>query len=210
MTARRLFTIVWDFDGTLLPLQPWDSEQELLLARLAGLPAASWKRWYGRCAVEADRRGWRPAAFKRRYLAVLRGAPRELLELVAARLAERIPAADRAAVRELAARGHRQLVASCGTADLSERILEGCGLRSCFEAVHSNRFLFAEGRIAGLRLEVGSGRAKLELVRGLGVDRAGAVAVAVGQGGRRAAGRLPCRFAASSAGVLEVVRSLGG
>ena len=31
-TSFRRFTIVWDFDGTLLPMEPWDSEQELLVA----------------------------------------------------------------------------------------------------------------------------------------------------------------------------------
>ncbi len=227
MTARKRFTIVWDFDGTLLPLAPWDSEQELLLARAAGFPRASWRRLYGRLAVEADRRGWLLSSFKRRYLALMRGTPRGFLDQVAARLARRIAAPDREAVRLLHERGHRQLVASCGTADMSERILALGDLRLCFEAVFGNRFVYQQERIAGMRLEVPSGRAKLEIVKSLGVAPEEAVAVGdgatdrplwkwsavpvlVGRGGLAAAGGLSCRQVASPAGVLEVVRRLGG
>jgi phosphoserine phosphatase len=123
-------------------------------------------------------------------------------------LAGRIAPEDREAVLSLAGRGHRQLVASCGTADMSERILAHCGLRQCFQALFANRFVFDRGRIAGMRLEVCSGRAKLEVVESLGVDPAGAVAV--GRGGRRAAEGLSCHPVASPAGVLDLVRRLGG
>jgi phosphoserine phosphatase len=227
MTARRRFTIIWDFDGTLLPLDPWDSEQELLLSRLDGLPRLSWRRLYGRLAVEADRRGWLLSSFKRRYLALLRGTPRDFLDQVAATLARRIAEPDREAVRRLQERGHHQLVASCGTADLSERILALCGLRSCFAELFGNSFVFQRGRIAGMRLEVTSGRAKLELVQSLGITPGEAVAVgdgatdrplwewsavpvAVGPGARAPAAGLSCRRVASPAGVLELVRRLGG
>ena len=74
MKARRRFTIIYDFDGTLLPFQPWDSEQELLLARLRTPRAPFWRRWYGRLVAEADRRGRLLGSFKRRYLGLVRGA----------------------------------------------------------------------------------------------------------------------------------------
>ncbi len=229
MKARRLFTIIYDFDGTLLPFQPWDSEQELLLSRLRAVRAACWRRLYGRLVAEADRRGWLLGSFKRRYLGLLRGAPEALVDRVAARLARRIPPADRDAVLGLKARGHRLLVASCGTADLSERILARCGLLPCFEAVYANRLVFERGRIAGLRLEVPSGRAKLEIVESLGIRPESAVAVGDGitdlplwqwsavpvvvdRGRRARAGRWPeaWRVVASCAEVLDIVRELGG
>jgi phosphoserine phosphatase len=225
----RRFTIIYDFDGTLLPMQPWDSEQELLLSRLQGLHPASWRRWYGWLVAEGDRRGWLHRSFKRRYQGLLRGTPEAFVDQVAARLAGRIPAEDREAVLALKRRGHRLLVVSCGTADLSERILERCGLRPCFEAVYANRFVIREGRVAGMKLEVPSGRAKLEIVQSLGIDPAGAVAVGDGatdlllwqwsaasvmvdRDGRAPAGRWPPSFrrVASCAAVLDVVRGLGG
>jgi len=227
MTTRRRFTIVYDFDGTLLPLGPWDSEQELLLSRLESVRAAFWRRWYGRLVVEADRRGWQPRSFKRRYLRLLRGTPAGFLDQVALRLAARILPQERDAVLTLARRGHRLLIASCGTADLSERVLAICGILPCFEALFANRFVFQEGRISGMRLEVPSGRAKLEIVKSLGIDPAGTVAVGdgitdqplwqwsavpvvVGRGRRAALGRGTYRVVASCAGVLDLVVSLGG
>jgi phosphoserine phosphatase len=184
--------------------------------------------------AEADRRGRLPRSFKRRYLSLLAGTPEAFVDQVAARLARRIPPEDREAVLRLKARGHRLLVASCGTADLSERILARCGLRACFEAVYANRFVFDQGRIAGLRLEVPSGKAKLELVESLGIAPDGAVAVGDGitdlplwqwsavpvvvDRSGRAPGRFvrarrwpdTWRVVSSCAAVLDIVRRLGG
>ncbi len=228
MKAKRRFSIIYDFDGTLLPFQPWDSEQELLLSRLQAVHAPFWRRWYGWLVAEGDRRGWL-RSFKRRYLGLLRGTPEAFVDRVAAHLAGRIPPEDREAVLSLKSRGHRLIVASCGTADLSERILARCGLLPCFEAVYSNRFVFREGRIAGLRLEVPSGRVKLEIVKSLDIDPAGAVAVGDGitdlplwqwsavpvvvdRSGRTPASRWPetYRLVSSCAAVLDIVRGLGG
>ena len=133
------------------------------------------------------------------------------------------------ALQTLKGRGHRLLVASCGTADLSERILAACGVLSCFERVLSNRFVFRDGLVAGLRLEVPTGTRKRELVESLGVDPAVAVTVGDGatdlplwewsgvpvvvdRGGARHArfGRGSYRVVASTAGVLEIVTGLGG
>jgi phosphoserine phosphatase len=229
MPAPRRFTVIYDFDGTLFPFQPWDSEQELLLSRLRAVRSPFWRRWYGWLVAEGDRRGWLPRSFKRRYLGLLRGTPQAFVDQVAAQLARRIPPRDREAVLRLKARGHRLIVASCGTADLSERILERCGLLPCFEAVYANRFVYERGRISGLRLEVPSGRAKLEIVESLGIEPAGAVAVGDGitdlplwqwsavpvvvdRSGRTPAGRWPgtYRVVASCAAVLDIVRGLGG
>jgi phosphoserine phosphatase len=223
------FTIVYDFDGTLLPFQPWDSEQELLLSWLRLARPPFWRRGYGWLVAEGDRRGWLPGSFKRRYLGLLRGAPEAFVDQVASRLSGRISPRERKAVLRLKARGHRLILASCGTADLSQRILERCGLRPCFEAVYANRFIYDQGRISGLRLEVPSGQAKLEIVKSLGIEPAAAVAVGDGitdlplwrwsavpvvvdRSGRTPAARWPATFrvVGSCAAVLDIVRGLGG
>lgn len=179
--ARR-YTIVFDFDGTLLPSVPWDSEQTLLLAR-AQEPRPRWplhRRLYGRLLALADRRGWLGGGFKMRYARLLRGTPAALIDVVAGRLAGRICEDTRRSLFELRARGHRLLVVSCGTADLSERVLHIAGVLPCFDLLLGNRFLFADGRIAGLRLEVPLPLAKLQAVRAAGLAPESTVAVGDG------------------------------
>jgi phosphoserine phosphatase len=231
MQATRRFTIVYDFDGTLLPMEPWDSEQELLLAWMESRrpPPPAWRRLYFRLVAEGDRRGWLKRSFKWHYLQLLRGAPQGLLDRVARRLAGRIVAEDRDAIVALNSRGHRLIVASCGTADLSERILDACGLLGRFEAVLANRFVFREGRIAGIRLEVPSGLRKRELLESRGIDPSATVSVGDGATdlelwewsavpvvvdrsgvGRSRFGSRPYRFVSSTTGVLEIVTRLGG
>jgi phosphoglycolate phosphatase-like HAD superfamily hydrolase len=73
---------------------------------------------------------------------------------VAQRLAGRIPPETRRTIAALEARGHRLIIASCGTADLSERILDASGVLQCFEAVLGNRFVFTRGVIAGMDMSV--------------------------------------------------------
>ena len=231
MPAMRRFTIVYDFDGTLLPMEPWDSEQTLLMfwleSRRPALPA--WRRLHCRLIVEADRRGWLQGSFKKHYLRFLRGAPQGLLDRVAALLAARIPQEDRSALCSLKSRGHRLILCSCGTADLSERILAACGVLPCFEAVFANRFVFQDGLVSGMRLEVPSGRAKRELLQSLGIDPAGTVSVGDGatdlplwewsavpvvvdrSGAARVRfSRRPYHFVSSSSEVLGIVSRLGG
>lgn len=178
----RAYAVVFDFDGTILPSVPWDSEQTLLLARAAEArsPWALVRRWYARWIALADRRGWLGSGFKGRYTRLLRGCPVDLLDEVASTLALRVPKDTRGCLRELRARGHRLLVASCGTADLSERILRAAGVVHCFEAVVGNRFVFERDRIAGMRLEVPSPAAKLQAVQAMGLDPESTVAVGDG------------------------------
>jgi phosphoserine phosphatase len=227
---RRL-AIVFDFDGTILPAAPWDSEQSLLLARLKSsrlrLPAA--RRMYGRLVAHADRRGWLKSAFKSHYLRLLRGTEIALLDQVAARLAETIPPETRQTLVELRERGHRLIVASCGTADLSERILRASGILHLFEAVLGNRFLFARGAIAGLQVSIPSPQAKLDAVRAAGLLPESTAAVGdgptdlplLGWAGiplflaPRGAGRMPrlgggCSFITSIPQIVDILRRHGG
>jgi phosphoserine phosphatase len=210
-------------------MEPGDSEQELLLSWLESRlpPFPAWRRMYCRLIVEGDRRGWLQGSFKRHYLRFLHGLPEGFLDRVAERLAGRISSEDRDALHTLKSRGHRLLVASCGTADLSERILAACGVLSCFEAVHANRFVFRDGLVAGIRLDVPSGLRKRELVESLGIDPARAVTVGDGatdqplwewsgvpvlveRGGRARPGRGSYRVVSSTAEVLDIVTRLGG
>jgi phosphoserine phosphatase len=178
----RRFAIVLDFDGTILPSTPWDSEQTLLLARMEsgrpGFPLA--RRLYCRLVAYGDRRGWLGSSFKSHYIRLLRGTERELVDEVAVRLADRISSETRRTFAELQERGHRLIIASCGTADLSERILGAAGVLHHFEALLGNRFVFARGKITGMQLSVPSPRAKLQIVRASGLSAESTVVVGDG------------------------------
>ncbi len=178
----RRYAILWDFDGTILPSDPYDSEQTLLLSWAAACPGgpSPARRLFCRLLVRADRKGWIGGSFKTHYLRLLRGSGGELLDEVAGRLARKISPETRQAFSALRERGHRLIVSSCGTADLSERILTASGVRGHFESVQGNRFVFQEGAIAGMRLEVPSPQAKLALARASGLDPARTVVVGDG------------------------------
>jgi len=185
MTGERASTIVWDFDGTILPLAPYDSEQTLLLHCLkhGSENRRPFRRWFIRAIVYADRREWFKISFrlfKRSYLWAVRGSRCDRLEDVAGHLAASITPSDRNAYRRLAADGHRMVVVSCGTADLSERTLARAGVADCFQSVIGNRFRFACGQIAGMNLDVASPADKLAAVRKLGL--VGETTIAVGDG----------------------------
>jgi len=228
---ERRFAIVFDFDGTILPATPWDSEQTLLLARLEGSPRSfpPAKRLYFRFAAYADRKGWLGEYYKRHYLRLLRGTESGLLDRVASLLAERISPETRRTCAALRARGHRLILASCGTLDLAERILRASGILHYFEALLGNRFVFSGGAIAGMSLSLPSAKAKLEAVRTSGLKPESTVAVGDGPtdlpllawagvpvvmaaDGAKWARRLPpsCAFIESLPQILAVLRRHGG
>ena len=51
-------TIIWDFDGTILPSDPYDSEQTLLLYKLAAVEGkmSFFRRMVAKVVIYADRK----------------------------------------------------------------------------------------------------------------------------------------------------------
>ena len=118
-------TIIWDFDGTLLPLAPYDSEQTLMLYKLnETVPRPSCiVRAIARLLIGADRRHMLRKTFKRFYIRLMKGTPAAVMDQIGRRLSDRIPAEDRQTIMRLKSENYRMMVLSCGTADLSERTL---------------------------------------------------------------------------------------
>jgi phosphoserine phosphatase len=149
-------TIIWDFDGTLLPLRPYDSEQTLTLYKLGetvpGPPCVV--RALARFLIGADRRQMLRKTFKRFYIQLMKGTPTAVMDRVGRRLSDRIPPRDRQAIARLKSANYRMTVLSCGTADLSERTLAYAGLGDCFETIAGNRFNISQGLINGMTLHV--------------------------------------------------------
>ena len=165
-------TIVWDFDGTILPLAPFDSEQSLLLHRMnqPQQPFGLLKKAYVKAIIYADRRERLRKTFKMSYTRLLKGVVVTVLDEVCRDLAEKISKADRKVFWKLKADGYDLLVLSCGTADLSERVLRFAGLIDCFSRIEGNRFQFEDDRIAGMQLRLPNPEDKLNMIKKLNLS----------------------------------------
>ena len=146
------YSIIWDFDGTLLPNDPHDSEQSLMLFKLnetgANIPVVV--HAIAHIMIYADRKECLRRMFKRFYVWFMQGTPINTLDKVSERLAAKISTADRQTIIALKKQGYRMMVLSCGTADLGERVLKMAGLADCFDAIEGNRFTFENNCITGM------------------------------------------------------------
>lgn len=176
-------TIIWDFDGTLLPLDPYDSEQSLLRFQMGQAPGAFplHRTLAARAIIYADRKEWLPGIrFKRPYVWLLKGTPIDALDTVARRLARKIPKPDRLAVRRLARKGYDMRIISCGTADLSRRVLDFAGLTDCFGSIMANEFQMENDRITGMEFTVLAPADKVSCLKAADIDPRTCVAVGDG------------------------------
>jgi len=162
-------TIIWDFDGTILPMAPFDSEQSLLVYRMSQTenPFSWFKKGYARVIIYADRREWFRKTFKKAYVRLLKGTSSSTLDEVCGNIAHKISTADRSFLRKLKDTGYDMIVLSCGTADLSERVLKVAGLKDCFRLIEGNRFRFSADRIAGMDFHIPDPSDKLDRVKNL-------------------------------------------
>ena len=175
-------TIIWDFDGTLLPLAPYDSEQTLMLYKLnETVPRPPYiVRAIARLLIWADRRQMLRQTFKRFYIRLMKGTPIAAMDQIGKRLADRISFQDRQALARLKSENYRMVVLSCGTADLSERILTHAGLGDCFESIAANRFNISKGLINGMRLHLANPLDKVTWLKKMGICADDAIAVGDG------------------------------
>lgn len=187
--------LIWDFDGTVLPSTPYDSEQTLLMSMIGASPASTCdcrtpaaadrrvspiRRFLTPWIVGADQKELGRTLF-RSYLGwFIKGTPVATLDEVCLRLAERISSADRQALHTLSDLGLEMWIVSCGTADLSERVIRMAGLERCFSLVEGNRFVIEAGRVVGVISRVPDPQTKLSLVKARGL--APAEVAAVGDG----------------------------
>jgi phosphoserine phosphatase len=178
----KLHTIIWDFDGTILPATPYDSEQTLLrhILKESGENVSFFKRVIATAVIYADMKEWLGASFKKYYIWILQRTRSESLDRVAKNLAPKICNADRKAFVRLKRDGHRMMVFSCGTIDLIERTLRLAEIYDCFDSIYGNRFRFLNDRIVGMDLNVLNPKDKLKLVNDQGISSEQTVVVGDG------------------------------
>jgi len=102
-------TIIWDFDGTLLPLAPYDSEQTLMLYKLdetAPRPPV-FVRAIARLLIGADRRQILRKTLKRFYIRLMKGTPAAVTDHVGERLSDKISLKDRQTISRLKSENYR-------------------------------------------------------------------------------------------------------
>jgi len=175
-------TIIWDFDGTLLPLAPFDSEQTLMLFKLdetAPRPPV-FVRAIARLLIGADRRQMLRRTFKRFYIQLMKGTPLAAIDQIGERLSDRISREDRQTIWRLKSEHYRMIILSCGTANLSERIIQNAGLADCFESIVGNRFTINKGVIDGMTLHVPNPVDKVTMLKKMGISADDAIAVGDG------------------------------
>ena len=168
----KKFTIIWDFDGTILPSTPFDSEQSLLMYRInqPDKPFGWFKKGYAKAIIYADQRERLRKTFKRLYIQQLKGTTSSTLDEVCRSLAEKLSTPDRLTLKKLKNDGYNMIVLSCGTVDLSERILKFAGIEDCFGLIEGNRFQFDEDRIVGMHLRLPDPDDKLTMMNKLNLS----------------------------------------
>jgi phosphoserine phosphatase len=175
-------TIIWDFDGTLLPNDPFDSEQTLIRYKLyetdERIPL--YIRALASALIYADQREYLRKMFKRFYIRFMTGTAVEMFDPVGSRLAAKIAKPDRQSLIQLADQGYRMIVLSCGTANLAESTLEKARVAGCFETIAGNRFESANGKISSMTLHIPNPEDKVRYLDKLKIEPDNCMAVGDG------------------------------
>jgi phosphoserine phosphatase len=176
------YNIIWDFDGTLLPNDPYDSEQSLMMYKLyeAGQRVPVFTHALARLLIYADQKEYLRKVFKRFYIRFMTGTSVDIFDPVCTQLAAKISEADRRALMQLANLGHRMIVLSCGTANLSESTLQKAGLGDCFEIIAGNRFESENGKISAMTLHILNPADKVRFLAGQKIEPGRCMAVGDG------------------------------
>ena len=175
-------TIIWDFDGTLIPNDPYDSEQTLMMYKMKefGGRNSFLTNALARLLIYADQMEHGRKIFKQFYMRFMRGVSVEIFDPVCKRLAAKISEQDRSVLRQLANQGHRMIVLSCGTTNLSENTMKQAGLGECFEIFTGNRFESENGAISAMTLHIPNPEDKVRFLVDQRIDPAKCLAVGDG------------------------------
>ena len=161
MTESKLH-IVWDYDGTILPFVPFDSEQYLLdfLNRNTG-SVPLYKKLVSKAAIYADNRELLGHSFKKYYNWILKSLDSSVLDEVNNDLASFIPDNHISTIEGLKSLGYDMSIISCGTGDLCVDPLKRKNVDHCFSFVESNFFNYKNNRFHGMKYNVLKGEDKI-------------------------------------------------
>jgi phosphoserine phosphatase len=174
--------IIWDYDGTILPFSPYDSEQFFLdyLSRKNIRGYSFLKKIVGRAAIYADKKELLGHSFKKYYNWLVKDVDSSVLDDVNSALAEIIPDSYVETFAALFNCGFKMFIISCGTGDLCINPLEKKNAARFFSRVISNFFTYSGNKISGMDYHVLKRQDKIGHAVKLGCDPGNTVVVGDG------------------------------
>ncbi len=132
--------IAFDFDGTLYPLRPYDSEQRLML--LASPAHRLLQRRIAKRAVCKDMQGGMDFnQFTQAYLHMIGSKSFSLMDDVVQQILDTMEAAELDPLKEMAlVPGVEMHIISCGTVNIATRFLQRNNLGGYFSQIHGKCF----------------------------------------------------------------------
>ena len=176
------WSIIWDYDGTILPFTPYDSEQFLLdyLLSRKKREISFIKRIVARAAIFADKHQILGHSFKKYYMWVLKGTDASVLEEAGNALSVLIPDSYIDTLSFFAKKGFKMYIISCGTANLCINPLKIKKADTFFSQIISNPLIFKKNKIDGIYFNVKKGIDKIKVAEKLNLDPARTIVVGDG------------------------------
>ncbi len=153
--------IAFDFDGTLYPIAPYDSEQYLMLINNRGTDR--YKETVD--VVKRDMEGkLGHENFNLAFGKLALGATEDDIEEVSDNLVKLIQVDEYVPFCSLCERADL-VTLSCGSVDLARSFLRRLGILDCFLAFHGKEFVYREGHVSQVLFPVGTFEAKADIIR---------------------------------------------
>ena len=149
--------VIFDFDGTLYPFRPYDSEQTLVLSHAK--TKGPLFRFRARRFVRADQKGaFNNPQFYKRYEKMIRDVDPALVEKTARDLAALLSKEDIQAIKDLTKIADLAIL-SLGTENMAEFFLDEIGLRDEFFLIKAKRIRWKKHK-ASLQVNIGEAECK--------------------------------------------------
>jgi phosphoserine phosphatase len=172
--------IIWDYDGTILPFTPYDSEQFLLNSLLTKNKFSLLKKFVAIAAIWADNKQLLGHSFKRYYNWLLKKIPLIEINNAANEISALIPDSYIEVLKFFARNKFQMSIISCGTGDLCVNSLKRKNANSFFKEIISNFFVYKNGKIDGMIFNVLKGSDKIRYAQKLGFKKENTIAVGDG------------------------------
>ena len=158
--------IIFDFDGTLYPIAPYDSEQRLI-RKVADAKGTLFRQRAKRLIAQDQAGKLIDDAFHTRYAHLVRTATPSMIDEVARDISLFLSEEDSKALAALSCRADLAIL-TCGTENLVESFLQHIGLREHFFLIRGKRLVWDEPGRNHMVVDIDSPQAKaeaLELLR---------------------------------------------
>ncbi len=175
---REKSLTIFDFDGTLYPINTYDSEQLLILSAAKERGVLFKKR--GKHFIAQDQRGvFDDTSFHQRYEKLVKRATPAMIDEVAELLVSHIGEREKDALLELSHISDLGIL-TCGTENLAEAFLEKLGIEDSFSFIRGKRLVRNTDGISHLLVDISGPRAKAEVVESMRKDYETIIAIGDG------------------------------